>query len=222
MSLLTGLVAYYKLDGNSNDSVGTNNGTDTAITYSTANGKIGQGAGFNGTSSLISLGNVLSIFGAITISAWVYKTSTVVGSIVARGNGTNGIFDQYMLDGDGTNFRFYLYNGSTFLIATSPEIRNAWTHVVGVWSGGATPLQIYINGVKGTDSASFTGTQPTGTGVNIGKDNAGATQYFGGDIDEVAIYNRALSASEVLQLFNAGLGNQYPFNTGASFFLNML
>ena len=57
MALRDNIVAYYKLDGNSNDSVGTNNGTDTAITYSVANGKINQGAGYNGSTSKITISN---------------------------------------------------------------------------------------------------------------------------------------------------------------------
>ena len=56
----TKLLAH--LNGNSNDSSGNaNNGSDTNITYSLANGKLGQGAGFNGSSSLIDYGNPASL-----------------------------------------------------------------------------------------------------------------------------------------------------------------
>ncbi len=50
------LVAYWRMEGNSNDSKGSNNGTDSNITYSNANGRFGQGAAFNGTTSSILLG----------------------------------------------------------------------------------------------------------------------------------------------------------------------
>src|ERR1035437_2399766 len=71
--LSTNLVSYWKMQANSNDSVATNNGTDTAITYNTGNGIIGQGAGYNGTTSKISVGtnSSLNLTGNQSVSMWV-------------------------------------------------------------------------------------------------------------------------------------------------------
>lgn len=59
MALTDNLISYYKLDSNSNDSVGTNNGTDTSVSY--VAGKIGNAASFNGSTSTI-LANTSDIF----------------------------------------------------------------------------------------------------------------------------------------------------------------
>ncbi|NTW31353.1 MAG: hypothetical protein HGB12_01740, partial [Bacteroidetes bacterium] len=70
-SLTTGLVSYWDMEGNSNDLWGSSNGTNTSITFSSANGKISQGAGFNGSSSKIT-GTVTMPTSAYTVSAWLY------------------------------------------------------------------------------------------------------------------------------------------------------
>ena len=74
------LLAYWKLDGNSNAATSSFNGSDTSITYSSGNGIINQGAGFNGSSSKITLGTgSLSInhsSGDYTVSAWIKLSHT--------------------------------------------------------------------------------------------------------------------------------------------------
>src|SRR4051812_13528905 len=77
MSLLTNLVSYYRLDGNSNDAVGANNGSDTNISYSAGNGKINNGAGFNGTSSRIAIGTSLTAnYTGLTMAGWFNTGAT--------------------------------------------------------------------------------------------------------------------------------------------------
>ena len=75
MALTDNLVSYYKLDGNSTDIVGAKNGTDTSITYSIDNGKIVQGAGFNGSSSKIDVSLPLNLNNNFTINLWMKYTS---------------------------------------------------------------------------------------------------------------------------------------------------
>src|SRR5690348_3864445 len=74
MSLNIGLVSYWKLDGNSTDSIDSNTGTDTAISYSAGNGLIIQGAGFNGSTSKILIPS--QTVTNCTISFWVNFTVT--------------------------------------------------------------------------------------------------------------------------------------------------
>ena len=58
MALTDNLISYWKFEGNSNDSIGANNGTDTTVSYNSSYGKIGQGVNTNGTlSNGINFGN---------------------------------------------------------------------------------------------------------------------------------------------------------------------
>jgi len=83
------LISYYDLEGNSTDQVGSNDGTDNNITYSSGNGYFGQGAGFNGTNSYIALGTNTNLNGtAAGFSVHArFKSSNVstTGRIASRG-----------------------------------------------------------------------------------------------------------------------------------------
>ena len=73
MALTDNLISYYKLDSNSNDSVGTNNGTDTSVSY--VAGKIGNSGSFNGSTSIIKCPAAsIRPTGNFTVNAWI-KTS---------------------------------------------------------------------------------------------------------------------------------------------------
>ena len=218
MALQDNLVAYYKLDGNSNDSVGSNNGTDTSITYGSSYGKIGQGAGFNGSNSGVDLGNFTGVnsSSAMTVSAWVKKTSNInYGMIIAKGDvsAAGGVFE---LRNTGTTGKYEINIRTTVVkdcLATSVIPTGVWTHILAVYNG--SDLRIYINGVLENTTASVTGNLNSATTTTyLGRRTDG--YYFGGALDEVGIWSRALSSTEVGELYNSGAGLTYPFTKTAT------
>jgi concanavalin A-like lectin/glucanase superfamily protein len=83
---------------------------------------------------------------------------------------------------------------------------NTWYHVAGVYNAANRTLDIFVNGVL--DNGILTGSVPAvqslpNSNVYIGRRSNG--YYFAGVIDEVQIYNRALSASEILAIMNTPL-----------------
>ena len=107
MALTDNLVSYWKLDGNSNDSVGSNNGSDTNITYGTSYGKINQGALFNGTSSKI-LTNYQPTYADTTIAGWIKTTMTGRGQFF--GNTPHSGTDFLVMEiGQSTAGKIYFY-----------------------------------------------------------------------------------------------------------------
>lgn len=210
------LVAYWRLEGNSNDSKGTNNGTDTDITYSAANGKYGQGAGFNGSSSKISLGNILSLkpTQAITVSTWIKPTTYTNYQAIVTTDGENDWIRNRgygLTHTTGTSVGFWINdfsNNSVFAnIATG-----SWHHVVGTYD--KQNVKLYVDGVLiGSDPYTADvaySTEP----VVIG--NGSSTNLFGwnGSIDDVAIFSRALTAAEILQLYKEMAGGSPMFFSG--------
>ena len=99
-------------------------------------------------------------------------------------------------------FEFY-YEGNGFL-CTSHKLRlGEWTHIAATRSNGH--LSVYINGTK---IGSATGVNPPASDVgalNIGRDPPGGMEYFHGVMDELFLYNRALSSSEIFDLYNGAL-----------------
>ncbi|BBO17991.1 conserved hypothetical protein [Candidatus Brocadia pituitae] len=102
------------------------------------------------------------------------------------------------------NIQFFYYTGTVWrgIITTGVNVRDGvWHHIVGQKS--STALQIYVDGVSRA-STPTTGTiaYTLGTGLSVGRHGNGETIYdFVGAIDDVRIYNRALSAQEVSNLY---------------------
>jgi len=218
MALTTGLVSYWKLDGNSNDSVGSNNGSDTNVTYDNAYGKINQGALGNGSSTIINFGNStsLKLNGNLSMSMWIYPTANSVGYVFGRTSNVSpyGMYYFY-LGASGENFTIALSlfnSGGGQVIATSAAFPlNAWYHVVATVSG--TAMTVYVNGVS-SGTKTFSGTRSFTDHNNWAfcRGTDGVADYVG-RLDEVGIWSRALTTDEITELYNAGAGLQYPFTT---------
>jgi len=208
-NLKSGLVGHWTFDGADTtatqvlDKSGQNNtGTRTGGTSATV-GKLGQAMKFNGSSNITFTSTLLNITGPVSVSAWVKVGAfSDYQMIVARGQG-NAQSTQYELRIDpGGTADFLITNGSSAFNATkSVGEAGVWKHIIGVFDG--TTLKVYVNGIKGTD-ATLTGTQSTTTqGFEIGS-RAGGSYKINGSIDDVRVYSRALSASEVRQLYSLG------------------
>lgn len=185
-----------------------NNGTLTNGPIPTQ-GKVGQALSFDGTDDYISLGNpaALQLTGDMTLSAWINPVlldSNHNHNVIVSGRSIEQ--DQaYDLTVNSTSVGSVFRTDTgwqTQLVQAGTSIpTGSWTHVSIVRSG--TNIAYYVNGVS-IGSIAFTGTPIIGSGYLIGKGFYGGSHYFNGKVDEVRIYNRALSAGEVTALYNLG------------------
>ena len=184
-----------------------------------------QGAALNFVGGeYIDVGNsitgVLTNLNTITVEAWV-NPSTASGLGVIAGNyntGDGGM--QFLLRRDGSNYTFWVSNGSGFqnVYSVSTVTANIWQHVAGTWDGNN--LNIYINGVLDNTTTGVTGTLVTeANDVWIGNDNLG--EQFTGSIDEVKIWNIARTQTAIQNNMNCavasnatGLVLYYNFDNG--------
>lgn len=218
--LLTSLFGYYALEGNSNDSLSTNNGTDTAVSYSLSYGKILQGASFNGSTSQILIGSASthSFFqntGVFAINLW-YKMANNTGTFGLFGNtGTSAEKGIFCYQNSTGQLHLSMVNGSgaasQLLNMTLPRFfLDTSYHMLTISSDG-TILKVYLDGVlKG---ASTLGTLSSGNStraLTFGYLN-GSSSRLNGYLDEIGIWSRALNYTEVQSLYNSGSGLTYPF-----------
>ena len=207
-ALSQGLVGYWPLDGSTiNWKTGTisdisgqgNNGTPVSLGTTTAptTGKIGQALNFNGSTSYVKTGaGVANLTTQGTVSVWIYSGNAFqYGGIAGKGNPIwGGGYGWYVW---GSSAYFDISDSSYVEIATSIP-SGAWIHLVGTFDGSY--LRIYKNGVFVTQTAQTHNSLTSGP-FYIGNTN---NYFFNGKIDDVRIYNRALSAQEVAQLYALG------------------
>jgi Concanavalin A-like lectin/glucanases superfamily/Secretion system C-terminal sorting domain len=215
-------VAYYPFNGNANDAVGSLNGTVNGATLTTDRfGHANSAYSFNGTVNNINLtnSNIIRPVTAITISAWVFLQHPNVGIL---GNSVISCSDDA-----GYNITFFEPNQIEFSVrrnnadasvtTDASAYYNAWHFVVGTYDGRLA--KIYIDGVlKGTNDAGavfpiqYSATANTYIGVEPGPLFSIDPNFnYLGAIDEVKIYNVALTAAQVQNeyLSNNNYGSQF-------------
>ena len=181
---------------------------------------------FNGNDEYVSVGNPteLKITGDITISAWFKSTSTSFGNIVSKGYYTNGgtISYQLYLRSSGGGVGFDYYGGNTvstrvFAMYTTAQNDGQWHHLVGVKSGSGSIL--YLDGSQVATGSGQAAIYDSSQDIRIGN-ASNNTLYFDGDIDEVAIWSRALELSDIQRIYNGTNSNPGKaanlFSTGLS------
>jgi hypothetical protein len=204
-SLLTGLLHQWHLNGTSVDSVdGSGNGTDTAITYG---GKLGQCAMFNGTTSKIQTA-IDGPLGASprSISCWFNPTGIQGKALV--GYGTAGVANQVLDITVATDSQIFANIWGANPKPTNTYTVGAWNHAVVTYDG--TTLKIYLN--NGTPASATVTLTTVSNPFRFAWTTYTPWAFFNGLIDDVHMWNRALSAAEVTNLYNGGAGKYYPFN----------
>lgn len=218
MALLPTLVSYYKMEeasGTRADEVGGNNMSDNNTVTQTT-GKIGYAASFaSGTSEYLSSTSTGFPTGASarSINAWInIQTSPSDGqarAILMYGNTSNlAMF----------NFGIYLYLGVKYLalFGYALDYTEPWTYSTNTWymvtvTFDGTTEKLYVNGSQiGTGFDGSTLNTASSSTAYIGCQAASA-YFFDGYIDEVGVWSKALSTTEITSLYNGGSGLQYPF-----------
>ncbi|MSU44781.1 hypothetical protein EXS45_01190 [Candidatus Nomurabacteria bacterium] len=217
-TLQSGLVGYWTLDGKDtiwtsssaattlDKSGGGNTGTLGSMTQSIATvaGKIGQGLNFDGTNDYVAIGDVLDLVGNdLTLAGWFnIKTCTNNGGGIVKLSAAGNY--RLITDNFGCVMEFGIRNtANTFQTFNSLGnlSLNKWVHVVATLVDATGSAVIYIDGVQ-NNTNTFTITRgDTAQPLEIGRNSNNST-FFNGPIDDVRIYNRALTAAEVMQLYN--------------------
>lgn len=215
-ALTDNIVGYWKFDEQDLTGSGTiidavtgslHNGTNYGTTNVT--GKINTAYNFTGGANVINISN-LAEKGDYSVIAWAkmeqFRTNNYVFLFKPNETFTNGFY----INSAGANF----YNGSTITAPLTHVYRNLWYLIALTKSG--TNYSVYIfpeNDTTGYSTASGVTTDIDVTGIEFGTTLA---FDFEGIIDEGGMWSRALTTSELIQLYANGTGFQYPFSTGTT------
>jgi len=218
-----GMALHYKFDGNTLDASGSNfHGTLTGtLTY--PDGKLAQAALFNGSTTYVTAENAakwLSFGGKapFSIEAWVNpRSGGQGGTIVGKFNGSvKGEYYLSILPDGKINFHREV---SPYNLASTQTIPfDQFSYVVVTYDG--TDMKIYINGVLSATQASGAQAVDMATPVLVGAQlaNNNPAKLFDGSLDNVKIYNRALTAEEIEYFSDpdiSGLIAHWPLDVNA-------
>ncbi len=213
----SGLVSWWSANGSGADAMGLNNATlYNGATY--AAGEVGQAFKFDGVNDRVQVADSasLKLTGSLTIEGWINVNSfgSSRGYIFFRGDDTR---PPYFLATEPTGLlKFAVFptatngNGSAIEAYVTP---GQLTHVAGTLDDATGLISLYLNGKLAgqstTDVRLYADLNPAsnpGIGIgNTGGYSGTATNYpFNGLIDELSVYNRALTQGEVLGIFKAG------------------
>jgi len=211
-----GIVGWWQGEGNGNDFVSSNNGV--VVNASFVNGVVGQAFSFDpesypyGTYTGIQIPDspAYVLTNSLTIEGWVRPRGN--GYIIFwRGDSRPGL-DPYTLsmqDDNELDFNITDANGNAATIKTTLNY-DQWTYVAAILDSGTGTMSLYTNGILAAQTV--TSVRPMGElisdqhpGIGIGNLNDGINSFpFIGDIDEISLYNRALSVNEITAIYNAG------------------
>ncbi len=219
-----GIVSFWRGEGDGTDSMGIG----SAAPYGPvgfAPGEVGQAFSFGGSSGGFNVPDVpqLALSNSLTIEGWIYVPSppSVPGMVLFRGDTRPG-FDPFYLDvepsGTKGSLNFIIENPANVNAAISaPPPLGAWTHVAATLEDYSGNMKLYTNGVLAAQTT--TPLRPLGPlipgdapGLGIGNHSSqpGPFNYpFRGQVDELSVYSRAISASEANAIHALGAAGKF-------------
>jgi hypothetical protein len=206
----SGIIGWWPGDGGPNDISGGGYATvlnDTGY----AAGKVGQAFSFDGSDDGVAVSGTTNVQGARTIEAWVFPHANTGRGLPIMTGGTVGVHGDFFAI-DSTN-KLYVDHWNVGGPSSSSSLTpDAWNHVAMTFDGST--IRYYINGQAAGSGSGSLYDYPLNT-YDIGGNAIGGTTTkasMNGLIDEPTLYNRALSASEILSIYNAGAsGKTKPF-----------
>ncbi len=201
----TGMVSWWTGEGITSDTAGANHGTLVG-NAGFVSGKVGQGFAFDGNGDAVRVGNQTSLqLQDITVEAWIKRTSTTQASLNFGGGvvfGTGGGYALGFFD-DG---HLYLSKPGEAFVSSSFQITDTNFHHV-AWTKSGTNVVFYLDGTN-FPAASFNSTFVFSSEIAIGARGDNFANSFLGVIDDLSVFNRALSPTEIQSIYAATLSGK--------------
>jgi len=207
-----GLVSWWQGEGNANDQTGANPGfLQGGVAF--APGVVGQAFSFDGVNDVVVAGRCPDLNPAtLTLEAWIYMptlptaTKVLIGKqLNGPGNASYGLV--YRTSPSRVGFTITNTTLADYIVTSTSVVAGAWQHWAGTYDG--VNLKLYLNGVlQGSQALGITIAHSNAYPLRIGAWDFGIA--FQGLIDEVGLFNRALTVSEIASIVSAGSAGMCP------------
>ncbi|MFC1504548.1 LamG-like jellyroll fold domain-containing protein, partial [Spirochaetota bacterium] len=208
-----GLLAYYPFNNNANDESGNANHGTPSNNVQITNDRFGSNISaywFDGYNDFIEAPNsdTLDLTNSCTISAWINTTTTNIGGggeyqfILSKGKAANFPRNYLMLMNQDA-LQLSWYNGSYVVLQTNIVTPNNWHLITYTFDKGSDTWSLYWNGEKVLQSNGCVTMVSNDYTFRIGANDTG-TNVFSGRIDDVRLYNYALTSNKITNLYHEG------------------
>ena len=217
----TGLVGYWQLNGNANDASGQgNNGTIVGATATTDRfGTANMAMSFNGASYITLAENLLDGAVAGTVEMWFKRGAWTESftTLLTKSNNIAWVYNHIQIsqNSNANTINLTISNNisSTMTNVVTGNINQGeWYQIAMTWNG--VVLVGYLNGIEIGRTNTAIAIPSDSTRFAIGRGAVNSNRYFNGSIDEVKIFNRALSDAEILSMYNHEKGKFSVGNDG--------
>ena len=212
----SGLISWWRAEGDALDSADANHGTaSNGVAY--IQGKVGQGFGFDGINDFVWIPDAPNLRPtSITLEAWA-QFSGAQGPVFGRSWGA-GIHNSYVIWQLPGNINGTIgdTNQSADILTTSfTPVSGQWYHVAYTFDDATKQQALYLDGALVASGQSFRAIGYDNHPVVIGGDidNGSVSFLLNGGVDEAAIYNRALTATEIAAIHDAGIAGKQLSST---------
>jgi hypothetical protein len=208
-----GIVSWWPAGGNAKDAITNHNDGTLYGSPTYAFGKVGQAFGFAQTTDYIQVSNAPSLnpTNALTIDAWVYLTASGGNQFLVGKDGQTANRQFLLTVSPSGTFRAHvgITNGNFYYIDSNIHpTTQAWYYVAMTYSAANSNLSLYVNGSLDTNGAVSGSTITTAEPVFFGHQPNSGSYWWGYQsgvrLDEIDIFNRALSATEIQAIYDAG------------------
>ena len=185
--------------GNGHDATLVNGPTPTT-------GESGSALHFNGSNQYVDTGSsILDTSGDYSVSAWVKLDSAGGAFATAVSQDSDKGSSEFFLQYSGADGKFAFSSVGNRALAPSAPQTGVWYHLVGVRDTVKQELRLYVNGQLAGTTGYCPGAKAAGhTIIGRGQYNNNLVDFWRGDLDQVHVYDRALSAAEVQELYSTG------------------
>jgi hypothetical protein len=208
-----GLVGFWPFNGNANDESGNNNnGTVNGATLTADRfGNANKAYNFDGVNDYINFNSnsTFNLVNDITISCWSQSLNSSSNQVQLVWFGdAQSAKDPYSIAISSSNlfyFRKDVSTGSTIRqVNSTTSLNTNYFHIIGTYNVSANKMKIYINGLlQDSINVDFSINYATqNMFLNFASADNGATQFFKGNLDDIGIWNRALTQQEITDLYN--------------------
>jgi Concanavalin A-like lectin/glucanases superfamily len=207
-----GLVGYWSFDNcdGRDSSANANHGAVSGAPVCVA-GKIGNGLRFNGSTDWIVVPSSASFpKNAITLSYWVHRENNAIGAVLQNYLSKDLAFQSYLMDNGALTAGLWLGTPGFWTqygsANTTPlPTLTDWVHFAFTYENTTRRAKLYVNGVLMSDAVDADAraiVRESGNALYLGRNSSANVYHIRGVLDEVRIYDRALSSQEVGQLFS--------------------